>query len=80
MLETSQRKWRKYIEFDETCYQKISYQNVMINFHRTACRRCGQCHIAIDSRMFLSKYSTMSKQWTSSYSRSESPSIAESTK
>ena len=28
----------------------------------------------------LSKYSTMSKQWTPSYSRSESPSIAESTK
>ena len=28
----------------------------------------------------LSKYSTMSKQWTSSYSRSKSPSIAESTK
>ena len=28
----------------------------------------------------LSKYSTVSEQWTSSYIRSESPSVAESTK
>ena len=41
----------KYIEFDETCHQSRSYQNVMINFRRTACRRrCGQRCIAIDSR------------------------------
>ena len=43
----------KYIEFDETCQQSRSYQNVMINFHRTACRRRrrrGQRRIAIDSR------------------------------
>ena len=43
----------KYIKFDETCHQSRSYQNVMINFHRTACRRrrhCGQRRIAIDSR------------------------------
>ena len=71
----------KYIEFDETCHQSRSYQNVMINFRRTACRRCGQRRIAIDSRrLVLSKYSIMSKQWTSSYGRSESPSVAESTK
>ena len=43
----------------------------MINFHRRTRRRRREC--------VLSKYSTMSTQWTSSYSWSESPSVAEST-
>ena len=57
----------------------------MINFHRTACDVdivdvVDNVALPLTRERVLSKYSTMSKQWTSSYSRSESPSIAESTK
>ena len=63
MLETSQRQRGKYSEFDQTCHQSRSYQNMMINIHR---RRRGQRRIAIVIELtrerVLSKYSTMSKQ------------------
>ena len=57
----------------------------MINFHRTACDVdvvdvVDNVALPLTRERVLSKYSTMSKQWISSYSRSESPSIAESTK
>ena len=57
----------------------------MINFHPTACDVdvvdvVDNVALPLTRERILSKYSTMSKQWTSSYSRSESPSIAESTK
>ena len=39
------------------------------------------CHcLTLTRERILSKYSTVTEQWTSSYSRSESPSVAESAK
>ena len=36
--------------------------------------------LSLTRERILSKYSTVTEQWTSSYSRSESPSVAESAK
>ena len=36
--------------------------------------------LSLTQERILSKYSTVTEQWTSSYSRSESPSVAESAK
>ena len=75
----------KYIEFDETshCPPFKKYQNMMINFHRRTRRHRRNANVvmptATTQERVLSKYSTMSKQWTSSYSRTESPLVAEST-
>ena len=55
----------KYIEFDETCHQSRSYQNVMINFHRmgygtsTSSWTTSHCQVLTRERV-LSKYSAMS--------------------
>ena len=66
-----------------TVHNSRHYQNLMINFHRRTRRhRRGQRqrrNMPTTRERVLAKYSTMSKQWTSNYSRSESPSVAEST-
>ena len=74
----------EHLEFDETShcpsFKKLS--SMMINFHQRTRRRRrhrGHCNAATTRERVLAKYSTMTKQWTSSYSRSESPSVAEST-
>ena len=74
----------EHLEFDETShcpsFKKLS--SMMINFHQRTRRRRrhrGHRNAATTQERLLAKYSTMTKQWTSSYSRSESLSVAEST-
>ena len=76
MPKTPQRLRGKYIEFDETShcppFKKLSKRDDQLS---------SKDNVATTRERVLSKYLylTMSKQWTSSYSRSESPSVAEST-
>ena len=45
-----------------------------------SCRKALALPLSLTRERILSKYSTVTEQWTSSYSRSESPSVAESAK